>query len=54
MGWVLPTPTPATWMPAFAGMTIIHPGRTLNTYLSPATPPHRGAWLVARPPHLEH
>jgi hypothetical protein len=28
-GWggVLRMPSPATWMPAFAGMTIIHPGR---------------------------
>ena len=43
-GGVLPTP-PATWIPAFAGMTIIHPGRTLNTYLR-IYPPHRVAWLV--------
>jgi len=26
---MLRTPAPATWMPAFAGMTIIHPRRTL-------------------------
>ena len=49
--------SPATWMPAlrfregrlFAGMTIIHPGRTLNIYLSTVTLLHRGAWLGGGP-----
>jgi len=50
-------PAPATWMPVprlrggrlFAGMTIIHPGRTLNIYLSTVTPLHRGTWLRGGP-----
>jgi hypothetical protein len=49
-GWVLTTPSPpATWMPAFAGMTIIRQGRTLNIYLSTVTPLHQRRLARWRP-----